>query len=177
MASRPLGGGGDEVRRTTGSEQTEDLGVVGLEVGRHVHRPIIAGFQSPLRKSPDARRGVAPSTLLEDGRPLTDHAGHAALIRVAIIDDHPAIVASIAASVDADPGMVLAGTASTVDEAVVLLDGSRLPAIDVVLLDIQLDGGAEGLRLLTMLNDAGRAGGDHSRAGGASSFRASTSRP
>ena len=72
--------------------------------------------------------------------------------------------------------MVLAGTASTVDEAIVLLNGSRLPAIDVVLLDIQLDGGAEGLRLLTMLNDAGRPaaipGGRRS-----SSFRASTSRP
>ena len=97
------------------------------------------------------------------GRPLTDHAGHVPPIRVAIIDDHPAIVASIAAAVDAEPGMILAGTASTVDEAIVLLDGSRLPAIDVVLLDIQLDGGAEGLRLLAMLNDAGRAGGDPGR--------------
>ena len=56
--------------------------------------------------------------------------------------------------------MELAGTASTLDEATVLLDPARLPEIDVVLLDIQLDGGAEGLRLLAMLSDAGQSGGD-----------------
>jgi DNA-binding NarL/FixJ family response regulator len=59
--------------------------------------------------------------------------------------------------------MQLAGTASAVDQAIILLDPARLPEIDVVLLDIQLEGGAEGLRLLTMLNDAGRAGGDRDR--------------
>ena len=82
---------------------------------------------------------------------------------MAIIDDHPAIVASIAAAIEAERGMEVAGTASTLDEAIVLLEPSRLGTFDVVLLDIQLDGAAEGLRLLTRLNDAGRVGGDRDR--------------
>jgi len=49
--------------------------------------------------------------------------------------------------------MRLAGTASTFDEAVALLDPVRPPPapIDVVLLDIQLAGAAGGLRLLDRL--------------------------
>ena len=59
--------------------------------------------------------------------------------------------------------MEVAGAASTVDEATALLEPSRSPAIDVVLLDMQLDGGAEGLRLLALINDSRRAGGDRDR--------------
>jgi DNA-binding NarL/FixJ family response regulator len=75
---------------------------------------------------------------------------------VVLVDDHPAIVAAIAAAIEAEPRMVLAGTAATLDEANALLDPVRGIAIDVVLLDIQLDGGAEGLKLLTMLDDGAR---------------------
>jgi len=72
---------------------------------------------------------------------------------VAIIDDHPAIVASIGAAIEADSGMELVGTAGSLAEASALLEPSQATDIDVVLLDLQLDGGAEGLRLLAMLND------------------------
>jgi DNA-binding NarL/FixJ family response regulator len=73
------------------------------------------------------------------------------------VDDHPAIVASIGAAVEADPGMVLVGTASTFDDASGLLGGSG-QAIGVLVLDIQLAGGAEGLRLLTVIGDRARDG-------------------
>ena len=78
---------------------------------------------------------------------------------MAIVDDHPAVVASIGAAVEAAPDLELAGTAATMDEAMALLGPEQLLArsIDVVLLDIQLAGGAEGLRLLGMLVE--RAGG------------------
>jgi DNA-binding NarL/FixJ family response regulator len=73
------------------------------------------------------------------------------------VDDHPAIVASIGAAIEADPGMVLVGTASTFDDASGLLGGSG-QAIGVLVLDIQLAGGAEGLRLLTVIGDRARDG-------------------
>ena len=85
---------------------------------------------------------------------------HRSSIAVAIVDDHPAIVASIAAALDADPRMALVGTAGTFDAALALLDRSRAPAIDVLILDIQLAGGAEGLRLLTVIRDRGGCGRD-----------------
>jgi DNA-binding NarL/FixJ family response regulator len=69
------------------------------------------------------------------------------------VDDHPVTIASIAAAVDADPGMVLAGTAGTFDDALTLVAPSRTPPIDVLVLDIQLAGGAEGLRLLKLIAD------------------------
>ncbi|HEV8403754.1 MAG TPA: response regulator transcription factor [Candidatus Limnocylindrales bacterium] len=69
---------------------------------------------------------------------------------MAIVDDHPSIVASIRAAVEAAPDMRVAGTAQSYGEALALLGSSRppMPPIDVLLLDIQLAGGAEGLRLL-----------------------------
>ena len=72
---------------------------------------------------------------------------------MAIVDDHPAVVASIGAAVEAAPDLELAGTAATMDEAMALFGPERPPSrsIDVVLLDIQLAGGAEGLHLLGML--------------------------
>ena len=78
---------------------------------------------------------------------------------MAIVDDHPAVVASIRDAVDAAPDLELAGTAATMDGAIAMLFPHRPPArsVDVVLLDVQLAGGAEGLRLLGMLVD--QAGG------------------
>jgi DNA-binding NarL/FixJ family response regulator len=78
---------------------------------------------------------------------------------VAIVDDHPAVVASIGAAVENAPDLELAGTAATMDGAMALLGPDEPPArsIDVLLLDIQLAGGAEGLRLLGMLVE--RSGG------------------
>jgi DNA-binding NarL/FixJ family response regulator len=69
-------------------------------------------------------------------------------IHVGLVDDHPAIVASIAAAIDASDDLRVVGIATSLDEALVLVATDREPAIDVLLCDMQLAGGAEGLRLL-----------------------------
>lgn len=76
---------------------------------------------------------------------------------MAIVDDHPAIVASLAAAVEAADDLSLAGTAGTLDDAVALIDAG---SVNVVLCNVQIAGAAEGLRLLSLLGDrpADRAG-------------------
>lgn len=69
-------------------------------------------------------------------------------IMVGVVDDHPAIVASIVAAIDATDDLRVAGVASTLDDALALVATDRDPAIDVLLCDMQLAGGAEGLWLL-----------------------------
>jgi len=70
------------------------------------------------------------------------------VIHVGLVDDHPAIVASIAAAIEASGDLRVAGVALTLDEALALVAPDRDPPIDVLLCDMQLAGGAEGLRLL-----------------------------
>jgi len=70
------------------------------------------------------------------------------LIRVGIVDDHPTVLASVAAAVEATADLALIGTARTMDDAL------RLAAdVDVLVCDVQLDGHAEGLRILEVLHD------------------------
>ena len=68
----------------------------------------------------------------------------AALIRVAIVDDHPVVRQGIAALLGAHAEIEVVGSAGSVEEAISLL--ARMP-IDVLLLDIRL-GTDSGLRLL-----------------------------
>ena len=68
-----------------------------------------------------------------------------ALIRLAIVDDHPVVRDGTAALLATQPGIQLVGTAGTVDEARALLARTD---VDVLLLDIRL-GGDSGLRLLS----------------------------
>jgi DNA-binding NarL/FixJ family response regulator len=68
-----------------------------------------------------------------------------ALIRLAIVDDHPIVRDGTAALLGTQPGIALVGTAGTVDEARALLTTTD---VDVLLLDIRL-GGDSGLRLLS----------------------------
>ena len=68
----------------------------------------------------------------------------AALIRVAVVDDHPVVRDGTAALLGTQPGLEVVGVASTVEEAVALIAATP---IDVVLLDIRL-GVDSGLRLL-----------------------------
>ncbi len=68
----------------------------------------------------------------------------AALIRVAIVDDHPVVRQGIAALLDGQPDIEVVGSAGSVDEGLELLART---AIDVLLLDIRL-GTDSGLRLL-----------------------------
>jgi DNA-binding NarL/FixJ family response regulator len=62
------------------------------------------------------------------------------------VDDHPAIIASIATGIEAADDLELGGTAASLDDAVAMLASGR--PMDVVLCDMQLSGGAEGLQLL-----------------------------
>ena len=66
-------------------------------------------------------------------------------IRVAIVDDHPVVRDGTAALLATQPGIVIAGTAGSLDEARTLL---AITEDDVVLLDIRL-GTESGLGLLT----------------------------
>jgi DNA-binding NarL/FixJ family response regulator len=65
-------------------------------------------------------------------------------IRVVVVDDHPVVREGTAAILATQPGIVIAGTAGSLDEARVLLAGTDA---DVVLLDIRL-GTRSGLGLL-----------------------------
>jgi DNA-binding NarL/FixJ family response regulator len=69
-------------------------------------------------------------------------------IRVGLVDDHPTVVAAVAAAVDAATDLLLVGTAGTLDDAITLAG-----RVDVLVSDIQLDGHAEGLTLLERLHD------------------------
>lgn len=64
-------------------------------------------------------------------------------IRVAIVDDHPSIVAALTAAIGAAGDLVLIGSGRTLTDAIDLA-----ARVDVLVCDVQLDGGAEGLRLL-----------------------------
>ncbi len=76
------------------------------------------------------------------------------MIRLAIIDDHPAIAAALAAGIADRADLELIGTAATAAEGLALCD--RL-APDVVICDLWLDGEAAGLDVLAALTAAARA--------------------
>lgn len=74
---------------------------------------------------------------------MTDAAA-AEPIRLAIVDDHPVVREGTAALLGAQPGLAIAGTAASLNEARDLV--ARVP-VDVVLLDVRL-GSESGLTLL-----------------------------
>jgi CheY-like chemotaxis protein len=65
-------------------------------------------------------------------------------IRVAIVDDHPVVREGTAALLSNVPGLCIAGTAGSLEDAALLLDPA---AVDMLLLDIRL-GSQSGLTLL-----------------------------
>jgi DNA-binding NarL/FixJ family response regulator len=64
-------------------------------------------------------------------------------IRVGVVDDHPSILAAVAAAVGTADDLVLAGTGRTLTEALALL-----PRSDVLVCDVQLEGQADGITVL-----------------------------
>lgn len=76
------------------------------------------------------------------------------LIRVLLVDDHPAVLDAVAAGVRGAPDLALAGTARSLHEALTVLRGGD---VDVVVSDVQLAGEAEGLRLLDAVTEDGPA--------------------
>lgn len=81
-------------------------------------------------------------------QPTRSDSSAAAEIVVGVVDDHPAIVASVVAAIEATDDLRVGGVASNIDDAIALARGDRPSPIDVLLCDMQLAGGAEGLRLL-----------------------------
>jgi DNA-binding NarL/FixJ family response regulator len=75
------------------------------------------------------------------------------VIRLAIVDDHPAIASAIAAAVRDRPDIEIVGTATTAAAALDVVDDARP---DVVLCDLWLDGEAAGLDVLAALTGPGR---------------------
>jgi DNA-binding NarL/FixJ family response regulator len=74
-------------------------------------------------------------------------------IRVVLVDDHPAILDAVGSAVRSAPDLILAGSARSLDDARALL--AVTTGIDVVVTDVQLDGEAEGLRLLEAVGPDG----------------------
>ena len=64
-------------------------------------------------------------------------------VRVGVVDDHPSIVAAVSDAIALADGLELAGTGRTLADALALV-----PNVDVLVCDVQLDGRAEGLRVL-----------------------------
>jgi DNA-binding NarL/FixJ family response regulator len=77
-------------------------------------------------------------------------------IRVLLIDDHPAVLDSVARAVTGADDLALAGTARSLEEALGALEAGT-GAIDVVVTDVQLAGEAEGLRVLDAIGPDGPA--------------------
>ncbi|HEX2470926.1 MAG TPA: response regulator transcription factor [Candidatus Limnocylindrales bacterium] len=69
-------------------------------------------------------------------------------IRVGIVDDHPTVVAAIATAIRDAADLRLIGTARTTDEATELAS-----KVDVLVCDMNLAGGAEGLQVLRSVHD------------------------
>ncbi len=68
-------------------------------------------------------------------------------VRVLVVDDHPALRAGLAAIIEAQPGLALAGEAANGDEA---LERYRALRPDVVTLDLRMPG-VDGLQVLQQL--------------------------
>jgi len=73
-------------------------------------------------------------------------------IRVALVDDHTVFAEALAALLDAEPGLNVVATATSLDAARHMLARNR---VDVVLLDLDIDGD-NGLRLLDEHDDGER---------------------
>lgn len=89
----------------------------------------------------DGSSGGAPRPLVSEPVP---EPLEPPLIRVAIVEDHPVVREGTAALLASQSGLVVAGTAGSLDEAPALLDPEL---VDVVLLDVRLGTGS-GLSLL-----------------------------
>jgi DNA-binding NarL/FixJ family response regulator len=74
------------------------------------------------------------------------------VIRLAVIDDHPAIAAALGSAIVSRPNVVLVGAATTVQAGLELVERERP---DVVICDLWLDGEPGGLDVLKALTSVG----------------------
>jgi DNA-binding NarL/FixJ family response regulator len=88
------------------------------------------------------------------------HDGHVPEpIRLALVDDHPAIAVALQTAIDRDePGgaaIQLVGTARTPEDGIALVRSSGPDAPDVILCDIQLRAGTDGLEVVEAAHAVG----------------------
>ena len=69
-------------------------------------------------------------------------------IRIGLVDDHPVVLASIATAIEGAGDLALVGTAAAIGDAVALAYH-----VDVLVCDMNLADGAEGLRVLREIHD------------------------
>jgi DNA-binding NarL/FixJ family response regulator len=74
-------------------------------------------------------------------------------IRVLLVDDHPSVLDGVGIAIEQAPDLLLVGTARTADAAA---DAIGRLDVDVVVQDVELDGKAEGLRLVERYARCGR---------------------
>jgi DNA-binding NarL/FixJ family response regulator len=89
---------------------------------------------------------VSPLGWRGRGFDLIDHRQER--VRVGIVDDHPAILASLVSAIEASGDLEVVGTARSARDAVVLAAG-----VDVLCCDLNLDGRTEGLDVLEAIHD------------------------
>jgi two-component system response regulator DesR len=80
-------------------------------------------------------------------------------IRLALVDDHPAIAVALQTAIDrSEPGAApihLVGTARTLEDGIALVRRSGPDAPDVILCDIQLRAGTDGLEVVEAAHAVG----------------------
>jgi DNA-binding NarL/FixJ family response regulator len=86
---------------------------------------------------------------VQGGADIHDRRSERRPIRVGVVDDHPAVLAAIATAVAATDDLDLVATDRTVDGAIDL--ASR---VDILVCDMNLAGGAEGLQVLRSIHGA-----------------------
>ena len=77
------------------------------------------------------------------------------MIRLARVDDHPAIAAAIAAAIRPDADLELVGTTANAPDALVMIEDCRP---DVLICDLWLDGQPAGLDVLAAMEGPSHAG-------------------
>jgi DNA-binding NarL/FixJ family response regulator len=75
--------------------------------------------------------------------------------RVGIVDDHPSIVNAVSAAIASTEDLAVASTGRTLADAIEMIG-----RVDVLVCDVQLEGHAEGLRLLDLVRDERTSGTD-----------------
>ncbi|MES5823436.1 response regulator transcription factor [Streptomyces sp. RG80] len=94
---------------------------------------------------------------MTDPVPPATHAAQAAPVRILLCDDHAVVRAGLLALLDSAPGIEVVGEAGTGEEALAL---AAKVAPDVVLMDLQLGAGIDGVTTTRRLTSA-PGGGPH----------------
>jgi len=97
------------------------------------------------------RRATVAGGGSREGVSTADEQTRPALIRVGIVDDHPAIAAALAAALGDAADLRFVGSARDGAEGLALA-----ALVDVLVCDLQLGAGMDGLRLLAAIHQSGR---------------------